>query len=211
MTLIDYLEDVEGEYYKISSDIRSIYDALENGIAWVAIQKHSQARVGRGGEGTTEKARLYLTIDTLANRSNCTISAIKIIKCKDYVGSNPNGKEIHVKVRADSFMKPITDWMYCNETQRKKYIQQYENMVDGGHMPEQAIYFTTATGETKRVRDKDLKAWQGAFKHIDVDAELLRISEQSKRNPFLKDKDWFFQLSGILKNLNDKSMEDAPF
>ena len=213
LTIIDYLEDVEGEYYKIASDIRNIYDALDNGVAWVALQKHTQARVGRGGEGTTEKARLYLTIDTLANRPNCTISAVKIIKCKDYPGSNPNGKEIHVKVRADEPLEPITEWMYCNETQRKKYIQQYENMLDAGIEKDQSIYFTTISGANKRIKERDIKSWSDTFKRIDVEAELLKISEQSSRNPFLKDKDYFFQLAGLLKKLNDSKIgtNEAPF
>ena len=213
LTIIDYLEDVEGEYYKIASDIRNIYDALDNGVAWVALQKHTQARVGRGGEGTTEKARLYLTIDTLAHRPNCTISAVKIIKCKDYPGSNPNGKEIHVKVRADEPLEPITEWMYCNETQRKKYIQQYENMLDAGIEKDQSIYFTTISGANKRIKERDIKSWSDTFKRIDVEAELLKISEQSSRNPFLKDKDYFFQLASLLKKLNDSKIgtNEAPF
>ena len=214
LTLIDFLEDVEGEYYKIPADIRSIYDALENGVAWVAIQKHSQARVGRGGEGTTEKARLYLTIDMLAHKPKCTISAIKIIKAKDYPGDNPNGKEIHVKISAGQKMEAITDWMYCNETQRKKYIQQYENMIESESLPQpQSIYFTMNDGTKKRIVQKDIDRWVAAYKHIDVESELLRIAKQSNANPFLKPKDYFFQLAGLLKKENDKHIgtEEAPF
>jgi hypothetical protein len=213
LTLIDFLEDVQGEYYKIPSDIRTIYDALDTGVAWIALQKHSQARVGRGGEGTTEKARLYLTIDVLAHKPRHTVSAIKIIKAKDYQGDNPNGKEIHVKIVAGSRIEPITGWMYCNENQRKQYVQQYENQIEEGAPLEQAVYFTTMSGQKKRIRGKDIKAWQEAFKHIDVESELLRISEQSDSRPFLKDKDYFFQLAGLLKNANDKNIdsEEAPF
>ena len=130
LTVVDFLEEVEGEYYRITSDIRSIYDALNNGLVWVALQKHSMARVGRGGEGTTEKARLYLTIDTLLHRPSCTISYIRIVKAKDYPGENPNGKEIHVKITGGKHIERVSHWMYCNESQRNSYKRQYEEQLD---------------------------------------------------------------------------------
>jgi len=46
---------VDGEYFRIASDIRTIYDSLKDGVAVVAIQKHSEARVGRGGKGQQRK------------------------------------------------------------------------------------------------------------------------------------------------------------
>ena len=100
--MIDFLEEVDGEYYRIASDIRAIYDALESGVAIVALQKHSNARVGRGGEATTEKARLYITIDQLLQTSDCAISAVKIVKAKNYTGKNQEpGKELEYLMLAD--------------------------------------------------------------------------------------------------------------
>ena len=95
---MDYLEDVNGEYYKIASGIREIYDALEGGIAVVALQKAGNQTFGRGGEATSEKARLYLTLDKMAESERGVICALKIVKAKDYPGPNPNGKEVHVKI-----------------------------------------------------------------------------------------------------------------
>ena len=39
MTCVDFLEDVGGDFFKIPSDIRAIYDSLGDGVAIIAIQK----------------------------------------------------------------------------------------------------------------------------------------------------------------------------
>lgn len=205
MTVIDYLEEVEGEYYKIASDIRSIYDAIKEGVAIVCLQKHSKARVGRGGEGTTEKARLYLTIDTLVNTGDATISAIKVIKAKDYPGENPNGKEIHVSIgRQGSEILPITHWHYANEVQREAAIKGYERQIERGVpiMPkverEHALEFQTDAGRIVRITARDMDKWQAQYEGVDVPTILGRMAVDSYSKPFIKDKGYFFQLANVL-------------
>lgn len=204
LSVVDFLEEVDGEYYKITSDIRSIYEALNEGVALVCLQKHSQASVGRGGEGTTEKARLYLTMDVLHHQPSCTITAIKIIKAKEYTGANPNGQEIHVKIRAGHEIEPISDWMYCNQKQREQYINQYKHMLDAGldapkSGDKEVVYrFLLDSGKYGNLRVKDLEQWKQNFSNVDVESILSSLAQWSESKP-LKAKGWFFQLSNILE------------
>ena len=126
LTVVDFLEEVDGEYYRIASDIRAIYDALGNGVAFVILQKATGAAYGRGGQATSEKARLYLTLDVLAHRPRSTICALRIVKAKSYVGDNPNGKEIHFRVERGHALTPVSRWMYCNERDRAAYVAKYQ-------------------------------------------------------------------------------------
>jgi hypothetical protein len=210
LTIIDFLEEIQGEYHRIASDIRAIYDALNEGVALICLQKHSKAQVGRGGEATAEKSRLYLTIDKMVHDRESTISALYVYKAKEYIGHNPNGLERHIVFeKSGSQIRPISDWMYCNQVQREKYIQLYEQKVMAGEtvVPDDgfglSIYFTTASGKTVKVNERNLNEWRRAFANITVDAELLKISRDSKERPFLKDKGWFFQVSEILKKKNE--------
>lgn len=210
LSVVDYLEEVDGEYFRITSDIRGIYDSLNSGVGVIAIQKHSQARVGRGGEGTTEKARLYITVDTLVNQPDSVISAVKVIKAKDYPGENPNGKEIHIEIsRRGSEIRTVSGWQYCNIKQREGWIKRYEEMFESGvkiksyEDTTDFLPFKTDTGKTVRILARDMRKWQEAYTEIDVPEELGRLAVDSHKKPFLKEKGYFFQLSGILKRKND--------
>ena len=168
--------------------------------------------MGRGGEGTTEKARLYLTMDTMVNSPEATIVAIKIIKAKDYPGANPNGKEIHVKIEnKGATITPISEWMYCNEVQREQYTRKYEQKVQYGSKfeetthKESALEMMTKAGRIVRVLEKDLNRWQEHFSGIDVVAEVGRIAADSYKNQFLDDKGYFHQIAGILRKKSGKA------
>lgn len=216
LTVIDFLEEIAGEYFKIASDIRSIYDALGEGVAVVCLQKHSKADVGRGGEATAEKPRLYLSLDKLVYDKNSTISAVKIYKAKEYSGTNPNGLERHISFgRHGSEILPISDWMYCNAVQRAKWIQHYEAKVLRGEtcVPDQeqsqeaaenglCFYFKTQSGASVRIIERDVKSWRKNYKNINVDVELLKISNECESSAFLDDKKYFWQLSGLLAKKN---------
>ena len=130
LTVVDFLEEVEGEYHKIASDIRAIYDALGDGVAFIALQKRRDQHIGRGGEATTEKARLYLSLDNLVHRPRCTVAGMRIVKAKSYPGDNPNGLERHFKILRGSQLEPLSKWMYCNDAQREQYIKQYQKMLE---------------------------------------------------------------------------------
>ena len=219
LTVIDFLEEIDGQYYLLASDIRAIYDALDTGIAIIALQKHSQAEVGQGGEGTTQKARLYITLDKLAHRPRSTISALKIHKAKDYPGNNPNNLERHVEIRAGSNITPLTDWMYCNKKQREQYIARYEHMIEQGMdvMPEGkmqvVIRFPLEDGSYGNLRRKDYEKWAQSYTNIDVYSQLEGIAKWAKNGGKLSKKGWFFQVSNMLKKKNNESsaLSDIPW
>lgn len=212
LTIIDYLEEIEGEYYKITSDIRSMYDSLNKGVVVVCLQKHSEARVGRGGEGTVEKARLYLTIDSLVNRPRLALSAIKIEKAKSYKDFNPNGLERHVKISGGKDMTPISDWMYCNQAQRKAWIKKYEHQQDKGwDNPGEGNDEIVARiqiddgGAPGNILQKDLDKWQESMPNIDVKNLLNWIEEKAKKGDMkFTRKSWYTRIASILGKRNEK-------
>jgi len=83
INIIDYLE-VSDDFFKVGGWIRTIWEKLDEGIAIICLQKKRGVEHGRGGEGTAEKARLYLSMDN---------GIIKIVKAKNWRDPeiNPNG------------------------------------------------------------------------------------------------------------------------
>lgn len=62
INIIDYLEQSDA-FYNVGDKIRRIFDRLKRGIAVIALQKAIGKDLGRGGDFTAEKARLYLSLD----------------------------------------------------------------------------------------------------------------------------------------------------
>ena len=62
ITIIDYFESYD-DYAGISGALRDIADKLTTGIAIVALQKKAGMTHGYGGEGTANRAQLYINID----------------------------------------------------------------------------------------------------------------------------------------------------
>lgn len=62
ITIIDYFESYD-DYGKIAGDLRDIADKLTTGVAIVALQKKIGSKHGYGGEGTANRAQLYINID----------------------------------------------------------------------------------------------------------------------------------------------------
>ena len=61
LCIIDWIK-MEDDLYKMGYLLGKIKDELHNGILFVAIQKRSYKKVGEGGEGTLERADLYLNL-----------------------------------------------------------------------------------------------------------------------------------------------------
>jgi hypothetical protein len=126
ISIIDFLEEPDGEYYKLASQIRRVYDCLESGIAIVCLQKNSAQTYGKGGEGTAEKARLYLVLDRLLEFDSGLIASIRILKAKDYVSRNPNGLEIHCKVNGHGLFPLMKQWERMDSRRRDSLVAQYQ-------------------------------------------------------------------------------------
>lgn len=207
ITFVDYLEEQDGEYFKIASNIRDIYDALGTGVCFIAIQKKRNNEIGRGGEGTLEKSRLYLSLDHLAVGERSIICALKIVKLKNFIDKNLEGYEMHFRLSMGHKIDQLTDWMLSSRVDRDAYKRKYESEVDG--MPEKVdpgdIFMKMKDGSTQRITEKTARMWQEEFNAVDVFEELRKISYQSKRRPFLTDK-YIFQIRGLLGK-NQKEFE----
>jgi len=90
VNIIDYFE-LTKDFYIIGGEIKKIFDRLTTGIAIIAIQKKEGQDLGRGGEFSLEKARLYLSMES---------GELKVLKGKNWAqpGHNPNGKVFKFKL-----------------------------------------------------------------------------------------------------------------
>jgi len=106
INIIDFLE-LHDEFWKVGSMFKEIYEKLTTGIAIIAIQKKSGAKVGKGGEITLEKPRLYLSMEN---------GKIKIEKGKNWrhVGVNPNNLARTFKLVQGCKFVSEGDWIHEN-------------------------------------------------------------------------------------------------
>jgi hypothetical protein len=196
LTCIDFLEEIEGEYFKIPSSIRDIYDALGEGVAVIAIQKKSDSEYARGGEATSEKSRLYMTVDFLCALEHSIVCALKLKKVKRSINENMIMKEIHFKIERGSKLTALTDWMPCGEVKRDSAIREYQG---NDCKSASAVYkFMTKEGKEVGLEPRDYEKWKEKYTAFDLDEELQRISRLSYIQAWMTRKSWFFQLGGQL-------------
>ena len=60
--IIDFLE-IHDEFQAIAKPVFEIYNKLKKGLVIIALQKNPGVKLARGGTGTLEKARLYVSLD----------------------------------------------------------------------------------------------------------------------------------------------------
>jgi len=200
LTCIDFLEEIDGEYYKIPSSIRDIYDALGEGLVIIAIQKSVNSQFAKGGEGTKEKPCLYMLLDFLCEGDRCIYCALKLTKVKESLQDEMQGQELHFKIERGSDMTVVMDWTPAHKVDRAKCAIEYQAGIVN---TDSEIWFKTDKDRTVRVLAKDIKEWQEAFKFINVIKELEKISQESVTRKPLKDK-WFMQVSGLLNIINER-------
>ncbi len=98
LNFIDYLEETEGEAYRIPGMLAKIQRKLKNGIAIVALQKNPNTKsltvdYAVGGHQTKSKAALFITVDP-----DYPGAIMRIVKAKNYKDENPNGYMIRFKI-----------------------------------------------------------------------------------------------------------------
>lgn len=198
LTCIDFLEEVDGEYFKIPTSIRNIYDALGTGCALVAIQKKSQSQYGKGGEATREKACLYITLDLLSivesEDKRSIYCALKLDKVKESLKGNMEGKELHFRIDDGVKMTVVMDWTYSSRVNRSKCILQYEQGARDEENPYIPYTFKVKEGEEVTLLKKDYLDWKRSYRGYDLDKELRRVSEMSYVATWLTRKSWYWQL-----------------
>ena len=196
LTCIDFLEEVDGEYFKIASSIREIYDALGKGVAMVAIQKKRGSEVAFGGEATTQKARLYLVLDFLASRENSIVCALKVYKLKAPRGfKSLINHEMHFEIHSGSKFNVLMDWTPCSKVDRIKASVKYESGRED--IGANDFMFRTVEGQVVRLKEDQWRQWQEHYT-INVENELTKLMQSNDKRPFLKHKNYVFQLTGIL-------------
>ena len=102
LNIIDYLE-VSKDFFEVGGLMTEIFNALDGGVAVVAIQKPKGRETGIGGERTLDKARLYLSISS---------GVMTIVKGKIWASDivNPNGMYIQFKLGGGANFKTEGPW-----------------------------------------------------------------------------------------------------
>ncbi len=87
LNIVDYWQPgEEGAFYQIAEDLDKVHKKLNGtGLAVVCVQKKKGQELGRGAEFSSERPRLYLSMD---------FQRIKLVKVKSPVaGKNPHNRE----------------------------------------------------------------------------------------------------------------------
>ncbi|MFH2033654.1 MAG: bifunctional DNA primase/polymerase [Candidatus Margulisiibacteriota bacterium] len=87
MNFIDYVEQNEGEAYKIPGLLAKIQRKLRKGVAFVALQKNQGMEWGIGGQQTKAKPALFLTVEANYPQG----ARMRVVKAKAFKEYNPNG------------------------------------------------------------------------------------------------------------------------
>ncbi len=113
LVYIDYLEpETKAGYAGIENSIKDIRDSLDTGVAMIAIQKSRNQTLGRGGDGTLAKARLYITLTHCYKSIKGIINVAKIEKCKMIKQgyTNPEGKILFYIITKNGGTLPLSGW-----------------------------------------------------------------------------------------------------
>ncbi|MFA5379917.1 MAG: bifunctional DNA primase/polymerase [Dehalococcoidia bacterium] len=105
--IIDYLE-IHDNFYEVAKPIREIHEKLKDGIAIIAIQKNQASKVGRGGDFSMEKSRLYLTMDYVDEQQ---ATCVRIVDAKEpKIESGARGLFRYVKIIGGHRLSPMGEW-----------------------------------------------------------------------------------------------------
>jgi hypothetical protein len=201
VNVIDYME-VYDNFYEIGSWINDIHRELKTGIAVIVIQKKRGAEVGKGGDVTLEKPRLYLSLENNAPFGGiCKIIKAKFPKNPKF---NPNGKEIDYRLSHGCIFTNISDWRFVDGEKRRQEInrQHAQELSPGGYL----FNFKLIDGQIAGLKPEDCHKWQQKYEHVNVGDFLDRVQRDSERKPFMDKKSWFFMLSGMIEKENKKVM-----
>lgn len=107
--IIDYLE-IHDNFYEIAKPIRKIHEKLGDAICFIGLQMKVGGTIGRGGDFSAEKARLYLTLDHNREERR-TKMMIYDAKEPRYPYDNVRGMGVYAKITAGSII-PFADWAW---------------------------------------------------------------------------------------------------
>jgi len=108
LNIIDYIELYE-DFYRIGEIISNIWEELHGAIGIIALQKNPGQKVARGGWGSADKSRLYLSMES---------GSIEIIKGKNWATKqNPDGLVRHFKLVNGCKFIPQDEWNLSGKSQ----------------------------------------------------------------------------------------------
>jgi hypothetical protein len=217
LTIVDFLEPLNGEYYRLGTQVSEMWESLRQGVAVVCVQKKTGCAIGRGGEAIREKPRLALTLDLLEKQPGYLICVLKIEKCKTpkVYGQNPDGKEIHFAVVGGLQLFPLSNWGYFKDEERRGLVPGYMADVESTFQIPQgdrtdvmrrakyAYQFTLDDGSKGGVVWADVEKWKEQYPNVSVEQELKKLEESSTRSLRLSKKGWIFKVHGILAQMNN--------
>ena len=107
---VDYLE-VHENFFEIAKPIRKIHEKLGDAICFIGVQMKAGATLGRGGDFSAEKARLYLTMDFNIDEK---MTKITIYDAKEPKPPHDNvrGKWRRVKIINGHSLDPKGNWSW---------------------------------------------------------------------------------------------------
>jgi len=105
LNFIDYVEQNEGEAFKIPGILAKIQRKLKNGVAIVALQKNHGKGSAVGGEQTRAKPTLFLSVE-----QQYPGQILRIEKAKAFKDYNPNGFCMKFKIVKGINLINQTDW-----------------------------------------------------------------------------------------------------
>lgn len=197
LNIIDFME-VYDDFYKIGAWINDVHRVLDKGIAVIVLQKKRGRDVGKGGDVTMEKPRLYISLEN--NMPHGGVCKILKAKFPNPGVGNPNGLEIDYKLVDGHQFITRSEWRYVeNEKERERINRTYAaELGEKKYM----LVFKLIDGTYQGINKKTLEDWISSFPNVNVIGELQRLSDSSEREPFLKKNGWFFTIAGILNKKN---------
>lgn len=108
--IVDYLE-VHDNFFEIAKPIRKIHEKLGDSLCFIGIQMKAGGELGRGGDFSAEKSRLYLTMDyqPLVKKTKMTIYDAKEPRPPH---ETVRGKYRHVKIINGSKLSSDENWQW---------------------------------------------------------------------------------------------------
>jgi hypothetical protein len=107
LNIVDYIP-VPDEAYRITAPIRKIFEKLTTGLCIIALQKKGSTDLARGGEGTLDLARLYLSMG-IDDRGDYITKITKIKNCVDPQFS-PHGKSRSYIIHRGCEFEETSQW-----------------------------------------------------------------------------------------------------
>lgn len=107
---VDYLE-VHDNFYEIAKPIRKIHEKLGDSICFIGVQMKAGASLGRGGDFSAEKARLYLTMDFNIDEKMTKVTIYDAKEPKPPY-DNVRGKWRRIKIINGHSLDPKGNWSW---------------------------------------------------------------------------------------------------